>query len=39
MLINVFDTAIDSDNLGDHFIMEAVWDVLRSLSLSWLQWS
>jgi polysaccharide pyruvyl transferase WcaK-like protein len=31
MLINVFDTAIDSDNLGDHFIMEAVWDVLRSL--------
>jgi polysaccharide pyruvyl transferase WcaK-like protein len=31
MLINVFDTSIDSDNLGDHIIMDAVWDVLRSL--------
>ena len=29
MLIHVFDTAIESDNLGDHFIMAAVWDVLR----------
>ena len=31
MLVNVFDTAIDSDNLGDHIIMDAVWDVLRPL--------
>jgi polysaccharide pyruvyl transferase WcaK-like protein len=29
MLVHVFDTAIDSDNLGDHMIMEAVWGVLR----------
>jgi hypothetical protein len=29
MLVHVFDTAIESDNLGDHFIMDAVWDVLR----------
>jgi len=25
MLINLFDTGIDSDNLGDHFIMDAIW--------------
>jgi hypothetical protein len=31
MLINMFDTAIDSDNLGDHFIMDAVWDAVRPL--------
>jgi polysaccharide pyruvyl transferase WcaK-like protein len=31
MLVNVFDTAIESDNLGDHIIMDAVWDVLRPL--------
>jgi polysaccharide pyruvyl transferase len=31
MLVHVFDTAIESDNLGDHFIMAAVWDVLRPL--------
>lgn len=31
MLVNVFDTAIESDNLGDHIIMDAVWSVLRSL--------
>ena len=30
-LLNVFDTAIDSDNLGDHIIMEAVWRVLKPL--------
>jgi len=27
----VFDTAIATDNLGDHIIMDAVWDVLRPL--------
>ena len=31
MLINVFDTAIDSDNLGDQIIMDAVWDVLKEV--------
>jgi hypothetical protein len=31
MLLNVFDTAIDSDNLGDGIIMDSVWKVLRSL--------
>jgi polysaccharide pyruvyl transferase WcaK-like protein len=31
MLINIFDTAIDSDNLGDHFIMDAVWEAVRPL--------
>ena len=31
MLVNVFDTAIDSDNLGDEIIMDAVWDVLRTI--------
>src|ERR1043166_7727111 len=31
MLVHVFDTAIESDNLGDHVIMDAVWDVLRSV--------
>jgi polysaccharide pyruvyl transferase WcaK-like protein len=31
MLINIFDTAIDSDNLGDQIIMDAVWDVVRPL--------
>src|SRR5262249_48891813 len=31
MLINIFDTAIESDNLGDHIIMDAVWDVVRPL--------
>jgi len=31
MLINMFDTGIDSDNLGDHFIMDAVWDAVRPL--------
>lgn len=31
MLINVFDTALDSDNLGDAIIMEAVWTIVRSL--------
>ncbi|WP_158240700.1 polysaccharide pyruvyl transferase family protein [Telmatospirillum siberiense] len=31
MLINLFDTAIESDNLGDHFIMDAVWDSVRAL--------
>ena len=31
MLVNVFDTAIESDNLGDHIIMDAVWSVLRPL--------
>lgn len=32
MLINVFDTAIDSDNLGDQIIMDSVWDVLRDVA-------
>lgn len=31
MLVNIFDTAIESDNLGDEFIMDAVWDVVRPL--------
>ena len=31
MLVNVFDTAIDTDNLGDEIIMDAVWDVLRRI--------
>ncbi|WP_445682830.1 polysaccharide pyruvyl transferase family protein [Radicibacter daui] len=31
MPINMFDTAIDSDNLGDHFIMDAVWEAVRPL--------
>ena len=31
MLLNLFDTAIESDNLGDHFIMEAVRAELRPL--------
>lgn len=31
MLINMFDTAMDSDNLGDQFIMDAVWQEVRSL--------
>jgi polysaccharide pyruvyl transferase WcaK-like protein len=31
MLINMFDTAIDSDNVGDHFIMDAVWEAVRPL--------
>ena len=31
MLINMFDTSIDSDNLGDHFIMDAVWEAVRPL--------
>lgn len=31
MLINMFDTAIESDNLGDHFIMDAVWEVVQTL--------
>lgn len=31
MLINMFDTAIDSDNLGDEFIMDAVWQEVRPL--------
>lgn len=29
--IGVFDTSIATDNLGDHIIMDAVWDVLREL--------
>jgi polysaccharide pyruvyl transferase WcaK-like protein len=31
MLVNVFDTSIDSDNLGDEIIMDAVWDIIRPL--------
>jgi hypothetical protein len=31
MRINVFDTAAESDNLGDTIIMEAVWNVLAEL--------
>ncbi|TAK98630.1 MAG: polysaccharide pyruvyl transferase family protein [Rhodospirillaceae bacterium] len=31
MIVNIFDTAIDSDNLGDHIIMDAVWRIVRSL--------
>jgi hypothetical protein len=31
MLINMFDTAMDSDNLGDNFIMDAVWETMRGL--------
>lgn len=31
MLVNVFDTAIGSDNLGDHIIMDSVWDVIREI--------
>jgi len=27
----MFDTGIDSDNLGDHFIMDAVWEAVRPL--------
>ena len=30
-MLNIFDTAIDSDNLGDHIIMDAVWKVLGPL--------
>jgi hypothetical protein len=30
-LVHLFDTAIDSDNLGDQIIMDAVWDVLDPL--------
>lgn len=29
--IGVFDTSIGTDNLGDHIIMDAVWDVLGEL--------
>lgn len=29
--IGVFDTSIGTDNLGDHIIMDAVWDVLREV--------
>jgi len=31
MRINVFDTAAESDNLGDNIIMESVWNVLAEL--------
>jgi len=31
MLLNLFDTAIESDNLGDHIIMEAVRNALKPL--------
>ncbi|MGH6979968.1 MAG: polysaccharide pyruvyl transferase family protein [Stellaceae bacterium] len=31
MRVNVFDTAIASDNLGDEIIMEAVWEVLNRI--------
>jgi polysaccharide pyruvyl transferase WcaK-like protein len=31
MLLNVFDTAIHSDNLGDRIIMDSVWKVLAPL--------
>lgn len=31
MLINMFDTAMDSDNLGDQFIMDAVWQEVGAL--------
>jgi hypothetical protein len=27
----MFDTAIATDNLGDHIIMDAVWDVVHSI--------
>src|SRR5277367_3961923 len=27
----VFDTAIATDNLGDHIIMDAVWEVIHSV--------
>ena len=33
MLLNVFDTAIDSDNLGDHIIMNSVWKILGQVFL------
>ncbi len=31
MRINVFDTAVETDNLGDNIIMESVWNVLTRL--------
>jgi hypothetical protein len=31
MLINMFDTAIDSDNIGDEIIMDAVWSIAREI--------
>ena len=31
MLINMFDTAMESDNLGDQFIMDAVWQDRKSV--------
>jgi polysaccharide pyruvyl transferase WcaK-like protein len=31
MLVNIFDTSIDSDNLGDNIIMDAVWEIVRPL--------
>lgn len=31
MLINMFDTAMESDNLGDQFIMDAVWQEMGDL--------
>jgi len=31
MLVNIFDTSIDSDNLGDQIIMDAVWDIVREI--------
>jgi polysaccharide pyruvyl transferase WcaK-like protein len=31
MLVHIFDTAAQSDNLGDEIIMDSVWEVLRPL--------
>jgi polysaccharide pyruvyl transferase WcaK-like protein len=31
MLVNIFDTSIASDNLGDHIIMDSVWEALQPL--------
>ena len=31
MLINMFDTAINSDNIGDEIIMDAVWSIAREI--------
>jgi len=31
MIVNIFDTSIDSDNLGDEIIMDAVWDIVRPI--------
>jgi polysaccharide pyruvyl transferase WcaK-like protein len=31
MLINMFDTSIVSDNIGDEIIMDAVWRIVREL--------